>query len=213
MEKSDLIACAGGNQEGLLGNESGEISIFFYPIEGAYDFRYYESESPEEAMQFSNYHQIHLQDEPVFNGYLRKFVRDQPSSDNVGIVTYRTEDSLHICNPIQLKSIAKQTEFNNELLTINNNSINPQFQWNDGIIDENAIYFQVISDQDGNLISGTYTFENNFTFYDLSNVVLNIRDIQPHPTLSPNQTYHFTLMGVSEDNWVNLVFNQSFETN
>ena len=53
----------------------------------------------------------------------------------------------------------------------------------------------------GNLISGTYTYEPNFTFYDLSNVVLNITDTSSVPLLKENSTYTFTLMGVSEDNW------------
>ena len=80
------------------------------------------------------------------------------------------------------------------------------------MIPENVIYFQVISDTDNNLISGTYTIEKNFTFYDLDNVVFNITDPNANPTLEPNKTYNFTLMGVSEDNWVNLFMEKELRT-
>ena len=88
----------------------------------------------------------------------------------------------------------------------------PRFSWEDGIIDESVIYFQIISDEANNFISGTYTFEKEFTFYDLSNVVLNITDTTSTPTLEPNQDYKFTMMGVSEDNWVNLFIEKEFTT-
>jgi len=63
-----------------------------------------------------------------------------------------------------------------------------------------------------NLISGTYTYDRAFTVYDLSNVVLNITDTTFVPTLEPNQNYNFTMMGVSEDNWVNLFIRKTFVT-
>jgi len=66
---------------------------------------------------------------------------------------------------------------------------------------------------DNNLISGTYTIEKTFTFYDLSNVVFNITDPNSNPTLEANQTYKFILMGVSEDNWINFFLEKEFITN
>ena len=91
--------------------------------------------------------------------------------------------------------------------------MNPTFKWVDGSIKENVIYFQVISDEANNLISGTYTYEKEFTFYDLSNVVFNITDPNTNPELQPNSDYKITLMGVSEDNWVNLYMEEEFSTN
>lgn len=68
----------------------------------------------------------------------------------------------------------------------------------------------MVSDAAGNLISGTYTEQKHFQFYNLSNVVMNIHDVRPPPTLQTNATYTFTLMGVSEDNWVNLMAMKPF---
>ena len=87
----------------------------------------------------------------------------------------------------------------------------PEFTWQDGAIVENVIYFQVIQDDRGDLLSGTYTFDKHFKFYDLSNVVLNIRDLQPAPVLEEGRSYKFIMMGVSEDNWVNLVMEKDFQ--
>jgi len=113
---------------------------------------------------------------------------------------------------IRLKTNIKPTEKNADLVETFEDVVSPSFTWQDGQIEENIIYFHIISDLDDNLISGTYTIEKNFTFYDLSNVVFNITDTTFVPTLEPNQDYKFTLMGVSEDNWVNLFAQKEFST-
>jgi len=130
----------------------------------------------------------------------------------MGVVTYRTPGMLHTCTPIRQKTTIKPTEVNSELAAVVENGVNPIFNWEDGIIKESVIYFQIISDEENNLISGTYTIEKEFTFYDLSNVVLNITPTDT-PVLEPNRNYKFTMMGVSEDNWVNLFIEKDFSTN
>jgi len=62
------------------------------------------------------------------------------------------------------------------------------------------------------LLSGTYTADTNWNFYDLSNVTLNIRDVNPVPSLDSNSTYTFTLMSVSDDNWVTTFGQKEFKT-
>lgn len=213
LELDELIACAGGRPEGLGGDERFPTSVFFYPIENATEFRYFEATDLKDSLDFTRYKQKYMSDEPVFNGYLWKYNNTGFINERMGVVTYKTPGKLHVCTPIRIKTNPKPTEQNPDLLEIVENGVNPEFSWEDGIIKENVIYFQVISDMEGNLISGTYTFEKEFKFYDLSNVVLNIRDVDPHPQLEPNQTYKFTLMAVSEDNWVNLICEKNFQTN
>lgn len=212
LELADLIACAGGKANGLSGMSNSPTSVFFYPIAGATDFKYFEAENIADSLDFSKYILKDLNDEPVFNGYLWKFNNDSFAEERMGIVTYKTDGKLHVCTPIRLKTNVKPTEVNADLANITTNGVNPRFDWQDGSIPENVIYFQVISDSEGNLISGTYTFEQNFTFYDLDNVVLNITDPAITPSLAPNQNYNFTMMGVSEDNWVNLLIEKEFST-
>lgn len=211
-ELADLIACAGGKAGGLSVQAESPTSVFFYPITGATDFKYFEAEQVADSMDFSKYMEVDLTDDPVFNGYLWKFNRPLFSGERMGVVTYKTPGKLHVCTPIRHKTNTKPTEVNPDLVSITENGINPSFDWEDGQIDENVIYFQVISDAAGNLISGTYTYEKNFTFYDLNNVVLNITDSTSTPVLELNQDYNFTMMGVSEDNWVNLLIEKEFRT-
>lgn len=213
LEMSDLIACAAGKENGLFNIPTEPTSVFFYPIEGATDFRYFEAENVADSLDFSKYEAKELSSEPIFNGYLWKFNNTDFDGERIGVVTYKTAGKLHVCTPIRLKTNDKPTEINANLLTVTDNGVNPIFAWEDGLIDENVIYFQVISDMDGNLISGTYTIDKQFAFYDLDNVVLNITDPDLMPMLEPNQEYKFTMMGVSEDNWVNLLIEKVFTTN
>lgn len=210
---ADLIACAAGKENGLSGTSAFPTAVFFYPIEGATDFKYFEAENIADSLDFSRYQEKDLSDEPIFNGYLWKFNNTEFTGERMGVVTYKTPGKLHVCTPIRLKTNPKPTEVNPGLATVTENGVTPSFTWEDGLIDENVIYFQIISDADNNLISGTYTYEKNFTFYDLSNVVLNVSPTSPEPFLLPNQPYTFTIMAVSEDNWVNLFFEKSFMTN
>jgi hypothetical protein len=212
LSRGDIVACAGGKEGGLIGSASEPTDVFFYPVEGATDFRYFEAENIADSLDFSKYIAKSLDDEPMFNGYLWKFNNTTFSGERMGAVTYKTPGTIHVCTPIRLKTNVKPTEVNPNLGQVTENGVTPSFTWMDGEIEENVIYFQVISDMDNNFISGTYTVETNWTFYDLSNVVFNVTDPDSNPTLEPNQTYKFTMMGVSEDNWVNLIIEKEFST-
>ena len=81
--------------------------------------------------------------------------------------------------------------------------------WEDNPFGDNAIYFQVVSDESDNLLSGTYTYENQFQYYNTNNVVLNVTTKTP-PNLVLSENYNFTVMDVSLDNWVNWVIEKPF---
>jgi hypothetical protein len=213
LELSDLIACAGGKAGGIFNNSTESTSIIYYPENNPSDIRYFETSGPLDSMDFSQFVAKELSAEPLFNGYLWKFNNEPFEGERLGIVTYIVDDTLHISNPITLKVNDKPTEVNPNLVVVEENGTTPNFTWQDGEIAENAIYFQVISDMENNLISGTYTFDQEFTFYDLDNVVLNITDALSTPTLLPDQDYKFTMMGVSLDNWVNVLIEKDFRTN
>ena len=154
------------------------------------------------------YKPIDLEQEDVFNGYLERFIRNN-DTENWCVVTYETEGRIHVSNPIRIKNNTKPTEWSESVTIDLENPLMPKFIWKDGITPENAIYFQVISDTNNNFISGTYTFDRLFQFYKLDNVVLNITN-QELPVLNSQENYNFTMMGVSEDNWVNLVIQKTF---
>lgn len=207
-----LIACAVGNEDGYRGVDTEPIEVFFYPEDQARSFRYFKTKNLDtDPTDYSNYKEIKdLKSEEVFNGALRKFKVDE-KKEHWGIVTYLIADSLHISDPIKIQHINRKTEKNESLVTYVPDGVNPQFDWEDGTYAENVIYFQVISNLNGDLISGTYTTEKHFQFYDLSNVVINITPTF-NPSLASKQTFNFTLMSVSEDNWVNVAVNREFNT-
>ncbi len=208
-ETDFLIACAAGKQGGMHGIVKEPTAIYFYPVEGATEFKYYEVDNISDSLNFSKYRFLDLDLSPLFNGYLQRWNRESFEGERMAIVTYLTEGNLHISDPIRIKTNPKPTEVNSDLVAIDVQDDSVTFEWQDGAIDENVIYFQVISDDQGNLVSGTYTYEKQWTFYDTSNVVLNIT-LDPNPELVSGNDYNFTMMAVSEDNWVNLLIQSSF---
>lgn len=204
IEIGAVIACAASDKD------SGDILTFYYPEEGVSDIRYYETlNSQVDASVFSNYTRVFLNSEPIFNGYLERFTQ-KASIEKWIIVTFELDDEIKISNPIRSKQISKPTVWNDEVEIDQSQPEMPVFTWQNNAFGDNAIYFQVVTDEQDNLLSGTYTFENQFQYYNTSNVVLNITTETP-PSLSVGTSYNFTLMDVSEDNWVNLVvLNKNF---
>lgn len=214
LVQDSLIACAVGGQEQFLTDAQRPISILFYPEGNATEFQYFETENinvnPDDLAQ---YKRVELSDEPIINGYLHRFLRTDLNENTWCRVSFIKNGNLHISNPIRIKYNDLPSEYNADLLTIDqSNPLSPIFSWEDGRIEENQIYFQMILDKDGDLLSGTYTFDRQFQFYDLSNVVLNISPTDPIPTLMADENYTFLMLGVSIDSWVNLIVEKDFDT-
>lgn len=200
----EVIACAASDAQ-----DHDKSFVFYYPLLGATDIQYYESASLGiNPNDYSNYERKELEIEPVFGGKLGRFVRIE-AAEAWCVVTFRLQGTLHISNPIRLKNGTKPTEWINTVAIDHTTNLQPTFTWMDGQIVENVIYFQVISDIQNQFLSGTYTTEKSFQYKNDSNVVLHINTETP-PTLSTGQEYNFTMMGVSEDNWVNLVIQKTF---
>jgi len=193
----NVIACAASNED------DGLISVFFYPRPGTSNFRYFETEDATfDKNDFSNYTPVEFPIRDVFNGFLKIFEVSSINEKWV-IVAFDEDGKTHLSNPIRLKQNTKPTEYISENVSVEASSNMPNFTWEDGVFDDTKIYFHIVSDTANNLLSGTYTFERNFQYYKLDNVVLNITPGTP-PTLKSRSFYDFSLLGVSEDNWVNL---------
>jgi len=215
IQKDSLIACAASGQNGILEDASNEpVSVIYLPLEGLSDIRYFETNSAiENEEDFSKYHEQNLPRSPLLNGFLQKFNRKETRNEVVGLVSFIRNSKLFLSNPIHLKFDTQPTIFNDQIDINKQNILMPEFSWpatTDNL--GNAIFFHVVSDSENNLISGTYTFDPQFQFYKLDNVVLNINDVTPPPELDENQTYRFTVMGVSLDNWVNIHAEVTFDT-
>ena len=204
IEIDNVIACASASED-----DQNVIIAYLYPRPRVTDIRYYETKNIEvDKNEYQNYKQVLLEQEDVFNGYLKKMVRITDQEKWV-IITFFENDTLQLSNPIRLKHKSKPTEFIDTVGIDDTITENPIFLWEDGVYADSTIYFQVVSDSDNTLLSGTYTTEKKFQYYTIDNVVLNITNQTP-PDLIPFSSYNFTLMGVSEDNWVNLLVEKNF---
>ncbi|MDX2360991.1 MAG: hypothetical protein QNK23_09305 [Crocinitomicaceae bacterium] len=205
----DLIACAGGNNTTFMGSSEYPVAVFFYPEATACEFMYFETENLEPLKEdYSVYTKKDLALTPMFNGTMMKFDHPAVDVEKWGIVTYKTGDKLHICNPIRLKPLSAPTQDISSITVITENGVTPSFDWTAENEPNNVIYFSIVSDMSNNLISGTYTNDKFWTFYDLSNVVLNVST--GSPSLTPNDSYNYTMMGVSLDNWVHTMAEKTF---
>lgn len=204
IETGAVIACAASEEN------TNKVLVYYYPKYGARDFRFYETPNALiDKNDFSKYEQIQLLSESFFNDYMGKFTCTM-SSERWVIITYELNGEIKMSNPIRTKQIEKPTVWNDEVNIDQEQVLMPKFTWQENAVGDNAIYFQVVSNANNDLISGTYTLESNFTFYDLSNVVLNISEGAPE--LESLNNYNFTLMDVSIDNWVNIVTQKAFVT-
>ena len=194
----NVIACAASNEDPNV------VSIFLYPRPGVTNINFFQtSDASVDKNDYSNYTLGIGERQEVFNGFLLKYEL-APEKEHWVIVSFEEEGALHVSNPIRIKHRSKPTEYLNENVTIDASSTMPVFTWEDGNFDDSVIYFHVISDANNDLLSGTYTFERSFQYYNLSNVVLNITEVVPPPDLLNDFDYNFSLLAVSEDNWVNL---------
>lgn len=205
IETGAVIACAASDKD------TGEVLTFFYPEEGATNIRFYETETAlQDHEDYSNYKQVFIESNPFFNGHLGKFTQTSSSNEKWVIITFELDNEIKISNPIRIKHQTKPTVWTDEVSINQTASSMPVFTWQHNAAGDNAIYFQVISDVQNNLLSGTYTNESMFQYYNTSNVVLNVTTQLPPPGLISGNNYNFTLMDVSLDNWVNLVITKSF---
>lgn len=200
----NVIACAASNAD------DGFISVFFYPRSGTTNFKYFETEDATfDKNDFENYVPVEFPIRDVFNGFLKKFEVSAMNEKWV-IVAFDEAGKTHLSNPIRLKQNAKPTEYISQNVAVEATTNMPRFTWQGGRYTDTKIYFHVVSDAANNLLSGTYSFERNFQYYNLENVVLNVTQGTPS-TLKSESTYNFTLMGISEDNWVNLFSEITFQ--
>ncbi len=205
IQIDNVIACASGSEN------PEEVIAYVYPRPGATDLRYFETVNVTvDKNDYSEYFEVSLPIEDFFNGYIKTFTR-QTVEEKWVIISFFESGILHLSNPIRLRHKTQNTQFTDQITIEEPKMGMPLFNWNNLADNKNAIYFQVVSDATDELLSGTYTFEEQFQYYILDNVVLNIT-LETPPILIPETTYGFTLMGVSEDNWVNVLGQRTFNT-
>ena len=66
-----------------------------------------------------------------------------------------------------------------------------------------------VSKNDNTFLSGTFTTEKTFQYYNEANITGKIHTVTPE-NLVTDATYKFALYGISAENWVDLVIQTSF---
>lgn len=135
VEIDNVIACASGSEN------PNEIVAYLYPRPGATDLRYFETlDATVDKNDFTGYTQIDLPTEDIFNGFLKKFVR-QTAEEKWVIISFRESGVLHISNPIRLKHQTQNTLFGQEVAINQNETGEPIFNWCYIVSNNDAIYF------------------------------------------------------------------------
>lgn len=184
--------------------------IYYYPLVGFSEMRYYETENTAvDKNNFSNYRRKDLADAAAFGGKLRRFSRTNNNKESWCIVTFVVDEVLYKSNPIKIKNATKPTEWVTDVSIEYPQTLKPKFTWSDKTYKENTSYFQVFTNSKSIFLSGTFTTEKTFQYNNTANVTSTINLATP-AALILNGEYKFTLMGLSDDNWVNLVIQKSF---
>jgi hypothetical protein len=184
--------------------------IYYYPLVGFSEMRYYEMENTSlDKNNFSNYRRKDLTDAAAFGGKLRRFSRTDSKVESWCIVTFVVDEVLYKSDPIKFKNVSRPTEWGTDVVIEYPETLKPKFTWLDGTYLENTSYLQVFTDSKSSFLSGTFTTEKTFQYNNTSNVTSTINLATP-TTLIFDTEYKFTLMGISDDNWVNLVIQKSF---
>lgn len=204
VETGAVIACAASDAL-----QSDVVHVFYYLADGATNVQFFETNTIDiDQHDFANYRKLNLTATPLYEGFIYQFTRPFANEQWI-VVTFELDGDVKISNPIRTKNVTKATVWHTEV-TINQQTPKmPKFIWEHNTTGDNAIYFQVVSTEDNGLLSGTYTYENQFQYYNTSNVVLNISPETPL-NLTIGNSYKFLVMDVSEDNWVNAVFQNIF---
>jgi hypothetical protein len=204
IETGAVIACAASDRNG-----SSVVHVFYYLEAGATNVQFFETNTTAvDQNDYSNYRKLDLPSQALFEGFIYQFTRPF-GHDQWVIVTFELDGEIKISNPIHIKNNSKPTVWTDEVAIDQQVSKMPKFSWEHNANGDNAIYFQIVSTVDDGLLSGTYTLENQFQYYNTSNVILNI-SVENPLELTIDNSYKFTLMDVSADNWVNTVIQSIF---
>ncbi|MFK7786547.1 MAG: hypothetical protein AB8B56_15610 [Crocinitomicaceae bacterium] len=213
LPTGNVIAFAGGNPSSFMGDADNPISVFFYAEEGASNFQYFETNSINvDPNDYNQYFPKDYDMTVLYKGFMRKFDHPSIANERWGIVTYETDGTVHVCDPIRIKAVVAPTEDVSPGVTIIESGVNPEFDWFFVNEPQSETYLSIVSDMENNLVSAVYTNDKFWTFYSISNVVLNLTPGSEAPSLIPDSEYNYTMFGISEDNWVHTITLRSFET-
>jgi len=210
LDKIEPLAFAANNK-----TNTSATDIYCY-LETDADFIYYfETSSIDvDPTDFTQYKLTHLQrvrvfgenTKPLSTGFVKHM---QPTSQEAWcIVGYEADNKLYISSKIRLKQQSQPTVFSDALNIDNSNVALPIISWEKGAFDNTTAYLELVTDNNIELISATITEDLFYKYNDDSNVIKTISPVTA-PIISAN-TYSFSVLGIGNDNWVNLWIDKNY---
>ena len=148
-----------------------------------------------------------LDDSSVFGNQFRSFTRSG-TSESWYLLTYEIDGIVYKSNPIQLRNISQPTVYTNDVTIDFPESLKPRFIWdNSGLT--NTEYLHVLLNSSSEFVSGVYTQNTTFEYFDTSTTTSQISTTAPDLILE--NRYNCTILGFSNENWVNLNIQKSFD--
>lgn len=204
----DLVACAASTLVLSMDFPPVHTMVYYKTVEGQGDIKVWYSEAF--SQDFSKYQEITVNDVRIHNNFMGSALMNLQSGSI--IVSTSTEDEFIYSKPIEILSDEITTVIHTDVEVDLANGLNPFFTWPESTVDSESIYFHLIVDMvNDDAITGTYSYENTFTFYDLNNVVFNVTE-KENPELLSNTNYLMQVMHVSDNNYVTKITRAEFTT-
>lgn len=215
-QRDSLIACAFSGDHAFLPQGIGaDVRVLSYSYFQEGEFIYFHSTDRVAASDNLGHYTYRraLGARNVAGGFFEVLPVAQPAAETFErmIVARVIGDKIYLSNAIFLKGTGDPTAaFPGALAVADAPQGTPRFTWPETPGD-NVIYFQLLTDGNDRVVSGTYTTEPGFTYYQTDNVVLNVSPGTPPASLaSGNGPYRMTVMGVGANNWVNFIRDVDF---
>lgn len=191
-------------------NSANFSEIIFYSNHTDTDFKIYASDSininPNNFSEYTLINYTEILTHPIDSHYVYNL---EGNTEKWVIVTEETTDNLLVSEPIKINITSSPTNYHNDLSISKRSLGRAKFDWLDKPDDLNKLFLEILENEDGEINSITYTKENTFTYFNLSNVVTNLSPTDP-PQLIENNTYKITVMSIDENNWVKSVIEKEF---
>ena len=125
------------------------------------------------------------------------------------MVTYIVDDVLYISKPIKTKNNTQPTEWKTAVEINDTETLKPVFTWQEGTF-PSTLFLNSLSQNDDTFLSGTFTKEKSFQYYNESNIEATKIHTSTPPDLILDDEYKFSVIGLDADNWTNLIIQNTF---
>lgn len=205
LYQTDAIFAFAANDQ----TESAHTNIYTVIENGATDIKFYESDYPNiNSQDLFSYKLMEIQPSLINDAkvktYRHTFLRDEWI-----IMTYKIDNKIKLSSPVRINNLFHPTNFIEAVNIDQDLNGSASFNWDVQSYDANAFFFEIMKDDNSQVLSLTFTNDSNFQYFNLANVTLNLSENTP-PSLEQGRNYDITILDIGLDNWINSVYNRTF---